>query len=50
MIQHERNDPRRPQREAAEKARQDRRTRYLILVIGLLGGIVLGLVCLRLLD
>lgn len=47
MIQHQQNDPRRPQREAAEKVRQDRRTRMLLGVIAALVGVILIVVARR---
>jgi nitrate reductase NapE component len=40
MIQHEHNDPREPQRQRDERARQNRLTRYLVLAIGVLLGLI----------
>lgn len=42
MVKHERNDPRRGEREAAEKARQNRLSTRLLLAIALLALAVLA--------
>jgi hypothetical protein len=47
VIRHENNDPRKSEREAAERVRQNRTTKRLVLTIGALLGLIVAILVRR---